>query len=222
MLFEACIGERMWKGVKEVEILKTLLARKHLRSPQSIVPTVHDDLDAICHRALSVIEHRYRTAKEMLHDLEAHLEEHVEQPTREQISEMLKTRFAEKRAIVEARIDAKLKALAARNAGQEAPMTSIPRLPMRMVRKTPAAAFDSTTLVPVGPGEPTPRVPSAIVVSARGAVAPNRPNAGGAAVASEARREPIASRRRTLRTIAMLIVAAVFTSLVTLLLRKLL
>ena len=108
MLFEACTGKRMWEGVKDVDVLTTLLGRRHNRSPQLIKPDVPDDLDAICHRALSVIEHRYQTAAELLTDLERYVENNVARPSRELVAKTVSEAFAEKRATVRATIEAQL------------------------------------------------------------------------------------------------------------------
>jgi serine/threonine protein kinase len=194
MIFEACIGERMWKGVKEVDVLTTLLGRRHPRNPQMINPEIHDDLDAICHRALSVIDHRYQTAAEMLRDLEAHLEEHVERPSRAQVSELLKTRFAEKRAIVDARIEAKLKDLAAENTERQ-----------------------SALVVPIGPGEPTPRGSKPLISEEDAALVAAMRRSTPSAPPAEAAE----ARRNVVRLAAMLVAAAVVASLLTLLVQKL-
>jgi hypothetical protein len=115
MLFEACTGKRMWEGVKDVDVLTTLLGRRHNRSPQLIKPEVPDDLDAICHRALSVIEHRYQTAAELLRDLERYADS-VERPSRETIAKTVRDAFQEKRATTRATIDAQLKKRASKAA----------------------------------------------------------------------------------------------------------
>jgi serine/threonine-protein kinase len=245
MIFEACIGERMWKGVKEVDVLQTLLGRRHPRNPQMINPDVHDDLDAICHRALSVIDHRYQTATELLHDLEGHLEEHVERPTREQISELLKTKFAEKRAIVDARIEAKLNDLAEENASMPAKPPAPPMAAMAAMAD-PSEVLDGDLLLeresappppgppPIGPGEPTPRSSkplfspqeAELVAAARAARAlppSDREATPSEPTAEEAEEEEAAAaRRHTIRLAAMLVAAAVVASLLTLLVQKLL
>jgi serine/threonine-protein kinase len=245
MIFEACIGERMWKGVKEVEVLATLLGRRHPRNPQMINPEIHDDLDAICHRALSVIDHRYQTASDLLKDLEAHLEEHVERPTREEIAELLKTRFAEKRAIVDARIEAKLKELAeAKLTGVSAPPKAksegpapppVPKKPPLPKKSGPvgelALVSDFPSMPPpppIGAGEPTPRG-AGILVSPDAAAAlakarasrPSHPAVVEEDAPASAEDEAAADRRHKIRMTAILVAAAIVASLLTLLVKQL-
>lgn len=113
MLFEACTRRRMWQHAKDLDVLRMLVARRHPRSPQSVAPEVHDELDAICHRALSAVEHRYQSAAELLRDLERHVEQHVRLPTREEIAVALAARFGKQRALTNAWIDVTLVELAA-------------------------------------------------------------------------------------------------------------
>ncbi len=113
MLFEACTRRRMWQEAKDLDVLRTLVARRHARSPQSVVPEVPDELDAICQRALSALEHRYQTASELRRDLERYAEQHVELPTREEIAAAIAPPFAKERALTKTWIEVTLDEIAA-------------------------------------------------------------------------------------------------------------
>ena len=191
MLYEACTKERMWKGVKEVDVLTTLLARRHPRNPQLVDPTVHDDLDAICHRALSVIEHRYQTAREMMSDLEKYLNDNVEMATQQDIAEALQAAFADRRAVVQARIESKLKQLIEGGVRESKPEIETP------AEKTPAP-----------PNKPPPPV------SAKQAAEP--PPAGD----EEKPGLPL-DQLGTVKMAAMLVAAALIASLLTLVVKSL-
>ncbi|HEY2515665.1 MAG TPA: serine/threonine-protein kinase, partial [Polyangiaceae bacterium] len=74
MLWEALAGQRVWQGQNEVTILTKLL-NEPIASPRTVDPSVPEELERICMKALArEREARYATAAELQADLERYLE----------------------------------------------------------------------------------------------------------------------------------------------------
>jgi eukaryotic-like serine/threonine-protein kinase len=74
MLWEAVTGERFWRGHEDMSIVQHLLKGAYDPSPRSLVPSVSDELDAICRKALAFSkDDRYQTADAFRADVESYL-----------------------------------------------------------------------------------------------------------------------------------------------------
>jgi serine/threonine protein kinase len=111
MIYEAAIKGRMWKGVPDTDIVRRLVSGQVPSSPKAVVPSVDDELDAICERALAPrADDRYSTAAELQADLDGYLSR-IGRATRDDISRVMTTVFAETRASTNAIIEKQLAAL---------------------------------------------------------------------------------------------------------------
>lgn len=72
MLWEAATAQRLWKDMEDIGVIQALLTDEISRSPKSVDPTVPDEIDRICQKALQKNrEDRYATAEEFRQDLES-------------------------------------------------------------------------------------------------------------------------------------------------------
>jgi eukaryotic-like serine/threonine-protein kinase len=111
MIYEAAIKGRMWKGVPDTDIVRRLVSGQVPSSPKNVVPTVDDELDAICQRALAPrADDRYQTAAELQADLDVYLTR-IGRATRDDVSAVMTSVFAETRASTNAIIEKQLAAL---------------------------------------------------------------------------------------------------------------
>jgi eukaryotic-like serine/threonine-protein kinase len=112
LLFEAITRQRLWAGVPDVEIVTRLVGNKIPSSPKAIDPTVHDDLDRICRRALAFLpSDRYDTAAAFARDLEAYMAAHMPRPSSRELGEYVAELFADKRRETTAVIEQQLAAM---------------------------------------------------------------------------------------------------------------
>ena len=75
MLWEACVGQRMWKGLEDIVILGKLINGEVPKSPMEVLPELDPRLDDICMKALAPEpEDRFETALEFQTALEEYLE----------------------------------------------------------------------------------------------------------------------------------------------------
>jgi serine/threonine protein kinase len=76
MLWEAATGRRLWKDMDDLNIVQALVGGNVTASPRAIDPTVPEELDRICAKALAHNrDDRYASAEEFRLDLEQHLAE---------------------------------------------------------------------------------------------------------------------------------------------------
>jgi eukaryotic-like serine/threonine-protein kinase len=74
MLWEAVTGERFWRGHEDMSIVQHLLKGAYDPSPRSVVPSLSQELEAICRKAMAFSkEDRYPTADAFRADVEAYL-----------------------------------------------------------------------------------------------------------------------------------------------------
>jgi serine/threonine-protein kinase len=109
MLFEAAAKRRMWKGITETDIIGSLIAGNIPSSPREADPTVDEELDRICRKALSFSpEDRYQTAADFQRDLELYLHKKGPRPNAREIGGTVAQIFAEKRAATDKIIETQL------------------------------------------------------------------------------------------------------------------
>jgi serine/threonine-protein kinase len=109
MLYEAATRQRMWKGVSETDIVKRLVTGQIPSSPKALDPTVDDELDRICQKALMLLPAmRYQTARELQHDLEAYLAPRGGRTPPRELGRFVAQVFADKRAATDKVIESQL------------------------------------------------------------------------------------------------------------------
>jgi serine/threonine protein kinase len=136
ILWEALVGERMWKGCSEQEIRSRVQAGD-LPTPQGVRPEVVSSLDRICCRALSLRpSDRYPTALDLADDLEPCLSELGSPVSRREIGATVAKLFEDVRARTREAIERKLgrtsltrPAVAAADSGEVPAIASDPALP---------------------------------------------------------------------------------------------
>lgn len=113
VLYEGLTRERLWGNhPQEVDILRRLVSGDVPSSPRQVLPSVPEDLDRICQRALAVErELRYSSALEMQQDLEEAIARLPERASEREIGEIVSTLFAEERRAIAAIIDKQIRAL---------------------------------------------------------------------------------------------------------------
>ncbi len=109
MLWELLSGERMWKGVPPIEVLRRTSAGD-LPSLRAAAPDLPEELEAICLKALSrEPEGRYATAAAIETELEAYLAKRSPPPTDRDVGQALKTMFEDERARLRAAIEEQMR-----------------------------------------------------------------------------------------------------------------
>jgi serine/threonine-protein kinase len=134
MLYEAAIGERMWKGKDELSILRALVKGEIPSSPKEKDPSVPDELDRICRKALAYEPHDRYTAAEMQTDLEAFARSSGVLMSRREIATTVSELFADKRTEVRSVVETRLAQLRGVTSG------SIPQISVT----DPRASFSGT------------------------------------------------------------------------------
>ncbi len=98
MIYEACVRRRMWAGVSDSKVLSRLAEGDIPTSIQEIDPSLPDELEQICERALSFdMSRRYASAAELQADLDAYIDAHERRPSPRQIGKLVATLFADQR-----------------------------------------------------------------------------------------------------------------------------
>jgi len=112
MLWEAATGKRLWQGADDMEIVKMLIAGGAKISPREVDPTVPEEIDRICRKALAFKpDDRYQTAEAMKLDLEQLLAEKGWMvPARRQLGPAVAALFEDKRSEIRTIIDQQLAA----------------------------------------------------------------------------------------------------------------
>lgn len=149
VLWEILAGRRMWKGVPDADVMRSLLAGR-LPSLQALRPDVPPDLARVCDRALALgTDGRYTTAAELRSDLLACLERAGKRPSTEEVGQFISSLFAEPRARFKTVIERQITSL---RSAESAPLldmqSSSPQSGPQSIR-TPQS------------GAPTPTPPSA-------------------------------------------------------------
>ncbi len=107
-LWEAAVGEPLWKGKSDIEVMGATLAGE-VPMPRDVRPDVPEAIDAICRRAMAHHkEDRYPTCLELQADLEAYLGSLPGQKGFKPIMGYMQMLFAEPRGERQSLIDRQL------------------------------------------------------------------------------------------------------------------
>jgi serine/threonine-protein kinase len=158
ILYEALTRRRMWKGVNDVNILLSLVANRVRTSPKELNPSVDDQLDRFCRRALAHSpDGRYPTAREMESDLRAYIAKKGLLMTQQQMGTYVSNLFAAKRAATAKVIEGQLAQLRTEIAA--GPVTRLPAARPESA-STPDDTGDSGPMseAPSGGSAPSPPV----------------------------------------------------------------
>lgn len=111
MLWEALTGQRLWHGVSDVEVFRTV-QHQGIPTPRSVVPDVNPLLEAICLKAVARdLSVRYESCAAMQADLERACDELGLRASNKQLGLLLQELFAERRTAIRRAIEQKLKAI---------------------------------------------------------------------------------------------------------------
>jgi serine/threonine-protein kinase len=125
LLYEAAVGDRMWKGKDERAILRELLGGQ-IPHPSQRAPSTPAALDAICRKATArEPRDRFSTAAEMQAALEAALQSTGMLLGRRELSRQVSELFKDKRAQLNAMIEDRIAALASKESATGVPTASI-------------------------------------------------------------------------------------------------
>ncbi|MBL9108085.1 MAG: serine/threonine protein kinase [Myxococcales bacterium] len=177
MLYEACVGERMWKGLTDSEIVRSIYRSKHPVSPRAKNPAVAPELDAIVQKALAGLpDARYASAAALQADLEAYIDDHLQRPSHRQLGKFVSELFEDRRALSRQVIESQLADLKAAKSGTKVVAIPDENLPTTIpVPSTSAAAASSTAPVVASSAAPsdargsTPKGPAPVEFEISGA-----------------------------------------------------
>jgi serine/threonine-protein kinase len=169
MLYEAACRQRMWKGVSETDIVRRLVTGAIPSSPQAVDPSVDDELDRICRKALMHSSNdRYQSAQELQVDLEAYLASKGGRPSPREVGGYVAQLFADKRATTDKVIETQLAHLRADGRAFKA-STSSSNDALAFSSSSNSKAMSSTSNSKVVAGGPTSgAVPTSSVASSGG------------------------------------------------------
>jgi eukaryotic-like serine/threonine-protein kinase len=149
MLWEAAVGRRMWHDTDDMAIVQALIAGNIPSSPRAALPTVPEELDRVCRKALSPKpDDRYATAEDFRLDVEQYLADHYDiVRARRKLGAHVVELFGDKRNELRAIIEQKLAAMKAES------QTSTPMLSLRDSTRSgltptslpPQSTFSATT-----------------------------------------------------------------------------
>jgi serine/threonine-protein kinase len=109
VLWEAAVGRRLWKGMKDVAILHNLIAGT-IPSPRSLNDQVSERLDAVIMKALAADrENRYASAAEFQKEIDALIDEMPERFHRRELGTVISDAFVDERARISGAIEQQLK-----------------------------------------------------------------------------------------------------------------
>jgi serine/threonine protein kinase len=112
VLWELLTGKRMWDGVEELSIYHRLMSKDITGSPKTVDPSIPDEIDRICQRALAPEpEDRYPTAADFQNDLERYLRRENAYASAREVREFVCSLFVDKRTQTRQVIDARLNEL---------------------------------------------------------------------------------------------------------------
>jgi eukaryotic-like serine/threonine-protein kinase len=109
MVYEAAIRGRLWKGYTETDLIHHLVAGTIPSSPKRVDPTVDDELDRICQRALAAApDDRYESAAAFQRDLEQYINSRGPRPSVKDVGLFVAEIFADKRATTDKIVESQL------------------------------------------------------------------------------------------------------------------
>ncbi|HVH42087.1 MAG TPA: serine/threonine-protein kinase [Labilithrix sp.] len=197
MIFEAATRRRMWKGMKEEDIVRALIAGK-IPAPKDVDPTVDDELNRICLRALEFSpDKRYPTAAALQEDLVAYLHTKGPRPSSRELGNFVAGLFADKRALTSSIIERQL-ALRAES------QLSIPMLPQGTEAST---SGEGSTALEI---DPDPSTPFAASSPSPQSVPHDTPS-----LAAETMLREVNDKRRLLLGAAAALIVLLITSMIT-------
>lgn len=108
MLWEALARRRLWKGLSDVAMLHHIVSGQ-VPPPSTVRSGIHPALDAVCLRAVAYhADSRYRTAQEMLHELEHAIVASGEPGTVKEAGRLVAQYFDEERRRIRSLIEEQL------------------------------------------------------------------------------------------------------------------
>jgi eukaryotic-like serine/threonine-protein kinase len=129
MLWESCVGRRMWGDESDIVILGKLIRGHNPRSARAENSRIDAELDAICVRALAPDPaERYSTAIELHDDLLGYMKRRGFDLSRRPLGQFVARLFTNEREALKARIDRRLSQLASRGSSRPTFKTSSSRL----------------------------------------------------------------------------------------------
>jgi serine/threonine-protein kinase len=139
VLYEALTGQRIWGApTRDVNVLKRLVDGDIPSSPRAVIPSIPEDVDAICRRALAADrDERYGAALEMHKEIQKSIARLPHAVTDHEIGEMVAGMFGQERQAIAKVIE---KQLALIDAKEELAQRSLPsvNLPSGVMSLTPA------------------------------------------------------------------------------------
>jgi serine/threonine-protein kinase len=126
MLWQVVTGQKLWKGLTDIEIFQHL-ATGDIPSPLTVKPDAPPELVEICMRALAMDpDARFPTAAALQDAIEAYLAKHRPSVNQRQIGQYVAERFEADRAKVKAAIDGELDKSSGPSSAEFLPM--LPRI----------------------------------------------------------------------------------------------
>jgi serine/threonine protein kinase len=99
LLWEALVAKRFWTAANDIDIARRLIAGEYDASPRSIDPSVPEELDRICMKAMAHAPHdRFESAEEMRRALDAYLAKVDTIALRKQLGPAVAALFTKERA----------------------------------------------------------------------------------------------------------------------------
>lgn len=126
MLWEAAVGDRLWRKKSDVEVMSAIIAGE-IPSPRETNPDVPPELEGIIMKALATEKSdRYSSCLDLQKEIDQYLATHGGAPSLREVVSYLEEVFSEPRAKRQAVIDEQLKLASLRSDGDAAPLASIP------------------------------------------------------------------------------------------------
>ncbi|HET9955067.1 MAG TPA: protein kinase [Polyangiaceae bacterium] len=162
MLWGAVAGQKLWKGLTDVQIVSRVLSGQ-IPSPREVNPNCPAELARITQRALALNpDDRYSTAHEFQQDLEQYLERHASVRRRD-VGLFVSQTFTEPRAELKSLVERELSMVSSEQEIAEQEVASSLRRGFSVSRDNPATieAFRAMATQPVPLPEPQPSRPRA-------------------------------------------------------------
>jgi len=159
MLYEACVGERMWKGLTDSEIVRNIYRSRHPVSPRAKNPAISPELDAIVSKALAGLPaQRYASAAALQSDLETYIDDHLQRPSHRQLAKFVSDLFEDRRTLSRQVIESQLADLKASKSSAQ--VVAIPDEALPVTMPVPASAPSSNANSSTNPAYSPTTVPS--------------------------------------------------------------
>jgi tRNA A-37 threonylcarbamoyl transferase component Bud32 len=157
ILWELLVGVRFWRDRDEIAIAESLVRRTFDPSPRAVDPSVPEELDRICRKALAAdVAERYATCADFRADLEAYLGNRVIAARRALVA-LVGQLFAEDRKKIRATVEQAMRSV-------DLTRTSERMVPVRREETSPE---DSPSVGPFVVAEPTELAPTLVMGAPR-------------------------------------------------------